>query len=420
MSKKINLLDAFKKENIELAEGQDILLNQLSKSINESFEAGETSLKTVLENAVGTLEKDDNGKEIPLATKLKEIAEKLDKVSETQLGKFSETEKYQLKKMVKEKHQDIVAAFKNKTPLDFTFKVAAMHMTNNGTVTNAEGLDYPLTDNFTVDSEIARIRYPENFLLNVIPNRQVSKVPAQRIKIGETTKEGAAAVVAEGAVKPLIQFKFVRTSTDRVKYAGRIEWTEEFEMDYEALFRAILQMFEQEVVRVWQNGLLAEIISNATAYVSSVLDGTFIAPDNGLAIIAGQSQLNALNYYPNVVLMNPADVVATMYQQDSEGNLKNVPYMNVATGTIGGMKLVSSNTIEQGTAIIMDSSVYYEEHSDFILREGQYGDQLIENEYTAIGEVFSILSIAERDLVGVLELDLDAVKAVLQEAEPSV
>lgn len=420
MPKKINLLDAFKKENIELAEGQDILLNQLSKSINESFEAGETSFKTALENSIGTLEKDDSGKEIPLATKLKEIAEKMDKFSETQLGKFSETEKYQLKKMVKEKHQEIVSAFKNKTPLDFTFKVAAMHMTNNGTVTNADGLDYPLTDNFVVDNEIAMIRYPENFLLNVIPNRQVSKVPAQRIKKGQTTKEGAAAVVAEGAVKPLIQFKFVRTSTDRVKYAGRIEWTEEFEMDYEALFRAILQMFEQEVVRVWQNGLLAEISTNATAYVSSVLDGTFIAPDNGLAIVAGQSQLNALNYYPNVVLMNPADITATLYQQDAEGNMKNVPYINIATGTIAGMRLIGSNWIPQGTAYVMDSSVYYEEHSDFILREGQYGDQLIENEYTAIGEVFSILSIAERDLVGVLELDLDAVKAVLQEAEPSV
>jgi HK97 family phage major capsid protein len=420
MSKEINLVDAFKKENVDLAEGQETLLNTLSKSINEALKDKETTFETALKNAIGTLEKDDNGKEVSLMTQLKNIAEKLEKVSETQLGKFSETEKYQLKKMVKEKHQDIVDAVKNRKPLDFTFKIAAMHMTNNGTVTNAEGLDYPTTDNFMVDSEIAKIRYPENFLLNVIPNMQVAKVPQQVIKPEQAPKEGAAALVAEGAVKPLIQFKFVRTTTARKKYAGRIEWTEEFEMDYEALFREILRMFQEEVVRVWQAGLLAEIISNATSYVSSVLDGTFVAPDNGLAIIAGQSQLNALNYYPNVVLMNPADIVATMYQQDSEGNLKNVPYMNVATGTIGGMRLVSSNLIEQGTAIIMDSSIYNEIHSDFILREGQYADQFIENEYTAIGEVFSILSVAERNLVGSLELDLDAVKAALTEAIPSV
>ena len=57
--------------------------------------------------------------------------------------------------------------------------------------------------------------------------------------------------------------------------------------------------------------------------------------------------------------------------------------------------------------------MYREQHGDFILRTGQYNAQLIENEYTAIGEVFSILQIAERDLVGWLALDLDAVKTAL-------
>jgi len=89
------------------------------------------------------------------------------------------------------------------------------------------------------------------------------------------------------------------------------------------------------------------------------------------------------------------------------------PYINITSGTLNGMRLVTNNSITVGTAYIGESRLYREQHSDFILRTGQYGDQLIENEYTAIGEVFSILQIAERDMVGFLELDLDTVKAAL-------
>lgn len=415
---KIDLLKALKAQGIEVEEGQEKFLNEVSnameKAMSENGDNFNQALKTALDERVGQVQKDDNDNVISLATMLKEVSEKIETLTEKTTIKLSEREKYQLKESVKRDHSKIVSAIKNKTPYEISFKAAAMHMTNNGTVSNAVGLDYPTTDNFLVDNDIAMIRYPENFILNVIPNTQASTVPAQRIRKEQTTKEGSVALTAEGAVKPLQQYKFVRTTTDRVKYAGHIEWTEEFEMDFEALFREILNLFEMDVIRVWQNGLVTEIMTNATAYVSSTLDGTLVAPDNGLAVVAGQSQLQSLNYQPDVTLMNPADLVATMFQQDADGNLKLAPYINVTAGTINGMRLIQSNTITQGFAYVGESRLYKEIHSDFILRTGQKGDQLIENEYTAIGEVFSILSIAERDLVGWVELDLDAVKTALK------
>ena len=414
----INILKSLKDKGIEVEEGQEKVLNELSTSINKTMEAQDEafqkSIQTALTEVVGTAEKDDKGNVINLMTQLKNVAEQVEKLSVNKLSKLSEVEKYQLKRMVKEKHTEIVSAIKNKQPFEITFKVAAMHMTNNGTVTNAEGLDFPATDNFLVENDIAKIRYPENFILNVIPNRQESKVPQQIIRKEQGAVEGAVAVVAEGAVKPLLQYKFVRTTTARKKYAGRIEWTEEFEMDFEALFREIVMMFEADVVREWQEGILAQIITNATSYVSSTLDGTLIAPDNGLAVVAVQSQLQALNYTPDTVIMNPDDLVATLFVQNADGDLKVSPYINTTTGTINGMRLYQSNFIDVGTALVGQSNLYREIHSDFIMRTGQYADQLIENEYTAIGEVFSILRIAERDLTGWVEVDLDAVKTALE------
>jgi len=240
MSKKIDLVSALKAQGVEFEEGQEKVIAELSTAVEKAMETQnatfETSLKTAIEERIGVAEKDDDGNTVTIMTKLKDVAEQVEKLSNKTAIKMSEVEKYQLKATIERDHKEIVKAIKNKTPYQIEFKAAAIHMTNNGTVTNDTGLDYPATDNFLVDNDIAKIRYPENFILNVIPNTQVANVPAQRIRKEQAPKEGAVAVTAEGAVKPLQQYKFVRTSTDRAKYAGRIEWSEEFEMDFMALF----------------------------------------------------------------------------------------------------------------------------------------------------------------------------------------
>lgn len=344
---------------------------------------------------------------------LGDIQEQVNRIKEMSTVSLSSNEKTLLRKAVKEKHTEIVKAVKEKRPFELSFKAPAMHMTNNGTVSNGS-VSLPVVENYEVDTEVAVIRRPKNFILDVISNRQVSKVPQTRIKTEQAPTEGAAALTAEGAVKPLIQYKFVRTSTDRVKYAGHIEWSEEFEYDFEYLYRQILRLFEKDVLKTWQDGVLTQIRANATSYVSTTLDSTLPSPDSGLAIVAGQAQLTGLNYMPDTAVINSADLFPVMFQQDENGNLKRSPYIDIVNGTINGMRLVVNNTIPAGKALVMDSSIYDEEHSEYIMRTGQMNGQLIENEYTAIGEVFSILSVAELDLVGVVELDLATVKTALQ------
>lgn len=319
--------------------------------------------------------------------------------------------------VIKENYEAIKDAFKgnNKTPFSFeVIKVPAMHMTNNGTVANIAGLtNYP-TGSFEVDNEIAMIRVPENFILSIIRNTQREKVPEMVIKKQQVAGEGAVAVVAEGAVKPLLQYKFQNTSTLRKKYAGRIEWTEEFEMDFEALLDAIVEMFERDVLTAWQDGILDVIDTNATAYVSSSLDGTFPNPDNGLAIIATMQQIKALGHTPNGVFMNPMDIDASVYTQDLDGNFSIKPYIDATGNRIAGVRLIPSLKIDAGTAFVGDFSIYKEIHTRFIFRRGQYNAQFIENEYTAVGEVFSVLNAAPAQYPAIVKVNLATVKAALQ------
>lgn len=420
-NKNINLYEALQKSGADVDEKQKAFLDTLSTVIGKALEETDVTLSQALKDALGEAEKDKDGNVIPMAKQLADIAVALEKMEKQTAGEMMDKDKFRLKSYVEKNHKAICEAIKNGTEMpEFEFsamKAPAAFYNTPSVITNGSGVNLPLVENYVVEDDIARIRYPENFILEVIPNTQVDRVPQQVIRMEEGTEEGTVAITAEGAIKPLQSNTFVRTVTNRNKWAGRIEWSEEFEMDHQALFDAIVQMFEQKVIRAWQNGLIDIIETNAIAYTSSALDDTLIAPDNGLAVVAGQSSIQSLNYTPNTVIMNPADLVAVMFQQDANGNLKISPYINVTTGTINGMRLFASNTITPGTALVGDSTVYREWHSGFIFRVGTYNDQFIRNLKTAIGEVFTILRVANIDKKAFMLLDLDAVKAALQKPE---
>lgn len=417
--KNISLIEALKKTGATLEPDQEKFLAALDEALKarqaDTDETYSASFKAALAEQLGAIEKDENGKVVPFAEQLKNIAESMEKMEKQNTSTIGEKEKFQLRKYVRENHKEIVDAIKNGKDLDGTtftaLKVAASYSN-----TNAMGaIAMPLVENYLVENDIALIRHAENSILEAIPSVQVAKVPAQVIRIEQATEEGAVAVVAEGGTKPLTSDTFVRTITARTKYAGRIEWSEEFEMDNELLFDAIIDLFENKVNRAHRDGIIAKMITNATAYTSSVLDGTFVSPDNGLAVIAGQSVIQGMYFTPNLVVMNPSDIFAAMFTQDVDGNPQIKPYIvnNNGVYSINGMRVVSSYVVTQGTALVGDSSVYREWHSDYIFRVGTYGTQFITNQKTAIGEIFSLLRIANNEKTAWMVLDLDAVKADL-------
>jgi hypothetical protein len=413
----LNLRSALEKGGATLDENQIKFVSAIESEMNERAkkqeEAYSKSLNEALRSVLGAQEKNEQGQTVTVAEQLRNLAEGLEKVEKNNVRNLSNVEKFQLRKMVKEQHKDICEAIRNGNDLEITFnaKRAAAIYTASTAVANDTGVLLPLNENYEFESEISKIRYPENFILDVISNRQVAKVPQQIIKNEQATAEGAVALVAEGGTKPLVSDTFLRTLTLRKKYAAHIEWTEEFEMDNEMLYNEILMMFEEKVVRFWNNGLIGTIVSNGTAYTTSVMDDTLVIPDNGLAVIACQSVINGMNFNADTVLMHPSDIVTTMFTQDTQGNSRLLPYMQ--NGQINGMRVVSSNAITLGTAVVMDSSIYREMHSDFILRFGTYNDQFIKNQKSAVGEVFSILRVAKNNLPGAMAVTLATVRAAL-------
>lgn len=361
-----------------------------------------------ISQALGTI---DNGE--TLAGIVRNLADQVQKMEDRSKRGLSEGEKYNLRKKLEEKADEIKAArgTNNAWAIEFRAKRAASAMMTTGTVlTGATAFNNP---NVVDDLEVLVIQYPKNFIIDAIGGRQVSNVP-QTLKWKEQTTEsdGVIGVVSEGSKKTLTDKLFVWKYSQRKKYAGRIEFTEELAMDMEQLLLQIVDMFEQQVIRAWNAGVQTDILAWAPAYTSTGLDGFFKAPGIAQVIQAGKLHVSDANYMADMVMINPVDAAKAMIHQNDNGDITYLP----EAVAFGGLTPFVSNNITAGTIVVGTSNIIKEQHSNFIVRRGVYGDQFIENEETIVGEVFSNLKLPTISKNSWVKLDIATVKGALTEA----
>ncbi len=359
-----------------------------------------------IENKLGTLEEGKTFSGI-----IRELAGMVDNIEAKAKRGLSNSDKYNLKKKLEEKKEEIQRARQGGNPWQIEFRAkraASALMTTSTVVTGAQAVN---NDNVFDDLEIAVIQYPKNFIIDAINSRQVAKVPQTiRRKEEGTAGKGVPAVTSEGVAKPLVDKTFTWVYDTRKKYAGRIEMTEEMEIDFEQLVMQIITMFEDDVLRAWNNGVLADVIAYASSYTTTSLDGTIADPDIYSVIGAGIAHVQNNEFEPDVIAMNPADVWAMNLTQDKDGNYK----YNPLGSNFAGLQPFITNKIEAGKMLIGTKRTIKEQHGSFIVRKGVYGDQFIENESTIVGEVFSILSMPTISKPSWLYLDIATVKAALE------
>ena len=394
----LNLRSALEKNGATLDENQIKFVAGLETALRSSLENNETKVSELIKKELESAGTNDE-----VSEQLRGLAEQMEKIEKSSITSLNSTQKRTLRKEIEENRDDIVEAIRSGKSLGtedkgiFQLRAAAVHLDTN-TVSLGAGVTAPLVENVEDAPALAFTRYPENFLLNTVRNMQVAKVKQTIFKTEQAPTEGDAAVVAEAGTKPLIQYKFVKNALSRKKYAGRIEWSEEFEMDNDMLFNAIVNMIERDVIKAWNNGMIADVIANAVAFTTSPQDDTVILPDASDVAIVLQGLIDAQNYAADTVVLNPATIVSLMLIKKTDGERISNPMF--VDGRLNGMNVIASNQMTAGQILVLDSSIYSEMHSDINMRVGTYGTQFITNENTLICEMFSILDVAQIDLVG--------------------
>jgi hypothetical protein len=236
------------------------------------------------------------------------------------------------------------------------------------------------------DGEVHTIQRGRPFILDFVTvgNTTLSAITW----FDEIAKQGAFAITAEGALKPLNQYIFERRTSSYKKAAGYIVITEEFDMDFPRLVSTIKNLAAVDVRNDMNAQILTDMIAGASAYAYNGLDDLVDNADYYGAIGAAIAQLQSLYYTPNVLVLNPADAWAMRLTKGTDGHYIMPPFTwNNNTYEFG--QVIVDPRVAVGNFFVGDGSVFHVElRGDVIIKMGWVNDDFIKNQYTLVVEQY--------------------------------
>jgi hypothetical protein len=254
--------------------------------------------------------------------------------------------------------------------------VAAMTTTN---VVIDGDIPEDILNSFSVDSFIKK-RRPSEYIFDVADRATVGDITEYKTWLEEGDEEGAFAIVAEGAVKPLVSKTLVRNTTKYKKIAGKRVYTEEFAKFRKEAYRILEQLFNDQLLRNYAALLTTDLISKAASYVGTALDDQYTNPTDYHAVGAVAAQIESLDFIPDTLVLNPQDKWRIGLSQDTVGAFYvNIPMLNPSGElTMMGFRLVTSNRIPVGNALLGEGKLYKIEDEPVQIRLG-YGINVTKN-----------------------------------------
>jgi hypothetical protein len=258
-------------------------------------------------------------------------------------------------------------------------------MTTGNTVSTTTGAS--LLDNVGRDPELYRARRGQQYIHQIADIRVVPEVPEAYVFDEEGAENGTIAIVTENGLKPQVNLKLIRNQANAQKAAGYIVVTEELMRNKPRVWTAIQRLFNDKVYRDYEDQLSTSLLGQATAYVSTPLDGTIATPTNFDAIAAAICQLENLNFAPDTLVINPSDKWAMALTTTAMGNY----LFPIMTGTgqfqLLNLNVITTNKIPAGEFLVLESNIWKGEEELPSLRTGLANDDIIHNRSTIVGEI---------------------------------
>lgn len=302
---------------------------------------------------------------------LKNLAAEQEKMK--QEGK-DENKKTNLRSILNEKMKDIELIFRNKIEgkeVKLNIRAAAVMTTLNTIDENA----YPdeMIESMSI-AEFVPKRYGNQFIYDIVDKETLAEIEQYTTWLEEGDEEGAFAIVDEGGLKPLVSTSLVRNYAKAKKVAGKYIVTEEFVKWRKKAYGIIKRLINDKLVRDYIQLLVTDLNAEAVPYTGTILDDQFVAPNDYDAIGAAAAQIEALNFYPDVLIINPQDKWRIALQKDNQGQY----YLTIPTYDPNGImrmmgfQVVVSTYQPAGTFTLGESKLFKVEEETITIRMG-YG-----------------------------------------------
>lgn len=361
------------------------LSEALTKAFNEAKEDGQKAMQEALVKFANenNISKEETEK---MAAALKAQGEALKALKENP----AQRKVNGLKSAFFEKYDEFVKALKSRQA-GFEVKAVSEHTDGNiQTTTSSVTLNGGAigAEMIGENPNVFMKRKGRQYIHDIANVTVVDNVPEVFTFWEEGDENGTFANVAENAVKPQINHKLIKNQVSAEKIAGYITVTEEVLKWRQRLWAQIQRLFSDKLWRDYEKALTTSLIAKAASYANAAFDDIKAAPTDLDAIIAAVAQLEALNFQPDVLIINPNDKWKLALSEKTNGTLI-LPYIQQG-GNFGllGLRVITTTEMTAGTFMVGESGTWFIEEEMPTLRTGLVNDDLIHNRYTIVGELF--------------------------------
>ena len=333
----------------------------------------------------------------PLINELKEVKEEIMSVKEQATDKVLESYAEQLTKAIKENHEKIKEISKaGSGVVEITLKAVADITTANGVNTS------PPAITGTQQAPLQNVNLREMGILPLTNNFNTSLAayPYTEAK----PKDGDYAFLAEGAIKPQIDFSWETNYAKPVKVAAWERLTEESVQDVAGLESVARDFLFKKHNLKKSKGILSGdgIYPNPKGAITygrvfsagplalAVVSPNFMDVVNACItdIYTTHNYQDEMPYMANLVLVNPSDFYIQLVSAKDSNGLPLYPQAGLFNQVvIGGVTIVPEESIPAGKIFVCDMTKYNTtNYMPYTVKIGWVNDDFIKNQFVILGE----------------------------------
>lgn len=238
------------------------------------------------------------------------------------------------------------------------------------------------------------------------------------IWINRKDKEGGAAFIGEGGLKPLKDWTYEEETSVAKKVAVSAKVSTEMLTDFAFMESEIRRLLTEDLYDAVDDKLLTGatadeptgILTVAGGYVATSLDESVFSPNNADAIRAAMLQMRILNYKPDVVFLNPGDRAVIDLTKSTTGNYIAIEL----NGIIRDVRIVETTAIPAGKFLLIDTGKWIVRVLENLRLEfGWENDDFRKNLVTIVAEMRLHSYQNSIDAGSAIYEDFDVVKAAI-------
>jgi len=275
---------------------------------------------------------------------------------------------------------------------------------------------YALT---TLEPEVDRIKRPIRRMMEI---SNVGTTTSKYVVYIQQTQQASSAWTTEAELKQDGEIKWEEVSSEVKKVAGFVKVSKEMLEDL-AFVRSeintvLMEQIEQAIDYSMINGAggndLNGVIGNVPGFAAGGFAGTIIGANIIDVIQVCKAQIQAANFQPTHVVMNPEDKAKFELTKTSTGEY-TYPMFFTGAENVAGLIVVASNNITAGTILVGDFSKLIVKVREAVnLTVGYENDDFTRNMVTIIAEARLVQYIRNNDYAAFVEADLATAIAALE------